>query len=135
MLSFRIPQINCHYVLTLYYIVITLKEENINGEMNMGVLQVRVDDELKNQANAIFEEMPRSLLLDFCSSLPDIPVLPQFLLEMVPFVFRLAVRYANQHPSALGIRESANPLEIFLPPGPLVFGVLVFLPHGHPFHK
>ena len=57
MLSFRIPQINCHYVLTLYYIVITLKEENINGEMNMGVLQVRVDDELKNQANAIFEEM------------------------------------------------------------------------------
>lgn len=61
MLSFRIPQFNCIDVLTLYYVVSTIIDERNEGCRNMGVLQVRVDDELKNQATAIFEEMGMDL--------------------------------------------------------------------------
>ena len=44
-------------VLTLYYIVITIKvDQKKKQEVNMGVLQVRVDDELKKQATEILEK-------------------------------------------------------------------------------
>ena len=57
----ELQQFNCIVVLTLYYVVSTIIDERNEGCRNMGVLQVRVDDELKNQATAIFEEMGMDL--------------------------------------------------------------------------
>ena len=58
MLSFRMWQTNCLFVLTMYYNVITIKMEyGYVEEKNMAVLQVRIDDELKWQSNEILEEI------------------------------------------------------------------------------